>query len=454
LIIECESCKAKFSLDDSRVGPKGVKVKCTKCQNIFVVRREDSEKEPEQAPSEGVWPEEAPPEEAPPEQAWPGEKPPEVPAEEEPSPEVEGPLAEDFELGFEEERPQEGAGEEPFVSFEEPERPEAEKQEPGEFEFSFDEEKPLEEKEEKAPGGEEVPGEFGFGFEEEKPPEAPAEEEPPGKLELGSFEEERPSEGAGEEPSITFGEPEQPEAEKQEPGEFEFSIEEEKPSEPEGKPEPPVGEVEEETIPFSIGGEEEEAVPAGEKKKPLFAEEEEKEPPPEKAFESLRKKGAELKKARRQKLITLIAALVLVAGGAFAYLSGTLDTFFKKAPLPRVPGTLMIEKLEGIFEDNKHFGRVFALEGRIKNTSDESQQIQAVKGIIYNKQGDQVASRTVAPGRIISKEELKTLTKAEILKHFKDLSAGFVPQKGTIPIMVVFTELPSDMDQAKIEVIR
>jgi predicted Zn finger-like uncharacterized protein len=449
MIIECESCKAKFSLDDSRIGPTGVKVKCTKCQNIFVVKREDSEREPEQAPPEqappeGVWPEEAPPEEAPPEQAPPEEKPPEVPAEEKPSLE-----AADFELGFEEERPPEGAGEEPFVSFKEPQRPGAEKQEPGELDFSFDEEKPLEEKEEKAPAGEQAPGGLEFGFEEEKPPEAPAEEEAPGEFELG-FEEKRPSEGAGEEPSITFGEPEQPESEKQEPGEFEFSIEEE-------KPEPPAGEGEEETVPFSIGGEEEEegAVTAAQEKKPLFAEEEEKEPPPEKeAFESLRKKGADLKKARRERLLTLVAALVLVAAGAFLYLSGTLDPLFKKAPPPGLPGTLKIEKLEGIFADNKHFGKVFALEGRIKNTSDESQQIQAVKGVIYNKQGAQVTSRTVAPGRIISKEELKTLTKAEILKHFKDLSGGFVPPKGTIPVMVVFTELPSDMAQAKIEVIR
>jgi hypothetical protein len=110
--------------------------------------------------------------------------------------------------------------------------------------------------------------------------------------------------------------------------------------------------------------------------------------------------------------------------------------------------------LEGLFEDNKHFGKVFALEGRIKNTSEEPQQIQAVKGIIYNNEGVQVASRLVSPGRIVSKEELKTLSKEDLRKHFQEVSGGSVPPKGTIPIMVVFTELPSGMEKAELEVIR
>ena len=37
MIIECDQCNTTFRLDDSRISPNGVKVRCTKCQNVFVV---------------------------------------------------------------------------------------------------------------------------------------------------------------------------------------------------------------------------------------------------------------------------------------------------------------------------------------------------------------------------------------------------------------------------------
>lgn len=38
MVIQCDHCQAKFKLDDSKVGPKGVKVRCTKCKEVFVVK--------------------------------------------------------------------------------------------------------------------------------------------------------------------------------------------------------------------------------------------------------------------------------------------------------------------------------------------------------------------------------------------------------------------------------
>lgn len=37
MIIQCDECKAKFKLDDSKVKPEGVKVKCRKCNHVFFV---------------------------------------------------------------------------------------------------------------------------------------------------------------------------------------------------------------------------------------------------------------------------------------------------------------------------------------------------------------------------------------------------------------------------------
>ena len=40
MVIQCDKCQSKFKLDDSKVTEKGVKVRCTKCKNIFTVKKE------------------------------------------------------------------------------------------------------------------------------------------------------------------------------------------------------------------------------------------------------------------------------------------------------------------------------------------------------------------------------------------------------------------------------
>jgi len=39
LVIACPSCKSRFNLDGDKIGPAGVKVRCTKCSTLFMVRR-------------------------------------------------------------------------------------------------------------------------------------------------------------------------------------------------------------------------------------------------------------------------------------------------------------------------------------------------------------------------------------------------------------------------------
>lgn len=40
MVVQCEQCRTRFRLDDSKVGDKGVKVRCSKCRHIFLVRPE------------------------------------------------------------------------------------------------------------------------------------------------------------------------------------------------------------------------------------------------------------------------------------------------------------------------------------------------------------------------------------------------------------------------------
>ncbi len=37
MIVQCERCEAKYNLEDSKITPEGVKVRCAKCQHIFAV---------------------------------------------------------------------------------------------------------------------------------------------------------------------------------------------------------------------------------------------------------------------------------------------------------------------------------------------------------------------------------------------------------------------------------
>jgi len=53
MIIQCEQCRTKFRLDDSRVKDAGVKVRCAKCKHIFTVRKELADIPQEIAPQAG-----------------------------------------------------------------------------------------------------------------------------------------------------------------------------------------------------------------------------------------------------------------------------------------------------------------------------------------------------------------------------------------------------------------
>lgn len=43
MIVRCEQCATRFRLDDAKVGEQGVKVRCSKCRFVFVVKKERQE---------------------------------------------------------------------------------------------------------------------------------------------------------------------------------------------------------------------------------------------------------------------------------------------------------------------------------------------------------------------------------------------------------------------------
>lgn len=222
MIIQCDQCNTKFRLDDAKVPDNGVKVRCAKCKNIFLVQKEVPPEEPDfdlllsglgtqidegqagvsdkesEAPSEGGGKEEQVTAEAP------------ETSEKEPD---ETPAAETAQHGGTED-----FGEDFFSSGEEPTPMEVDAPEPGEYQFGempsgFEESAGLPEgpgKEREEPTFGEYPFEGGADttLSAESEPPAPAEAETD-EFDFGSFDlgpEETSTTGDGETSGATAGE--------------------------------------------------------------------------------------------------------------------------------------------------------------------------------------------------------------------------------------------------------
>lgn len=46
MIVECSNCHTKYNVDEKRIPPDGVKVKCHKCQHVISIKREESVPQP------------------------------------------------------------------------------------------------------------------------------------------------------------------------------------------------------------------------------------------------------------------------------------------------------------------------------------------------------------------------------------------------------------------------
>lgn len=312
-----------------------------------------------------------------------------------------------------------------------PEMP-AEKQE---FDFSTFS-APSEEKEE-APFG------FGGGFEEE-----PKKEETGfsfGGMGVGKQKEEE-KEAATEWGAMSYGEVSLPGAEaaayKAEDatfGEFEFketpgfeAPHEETPVPPASAPSPPAeGKVAFEGEAPEKGDFAEEKFPKGFEEE-LFAGEAKKE-----------KKGFSLK----------TALLVIAACAVIAIPLWYLWSKYTSAQT----GEIALAELNGYYTQNAEAGNIFVITGRAINNTNKARSFFQVKGILFNKKGENVAQKEVFCGNIFSVKEIATLPRAKIEADLKNKvgsslsNINLAPGK-SVPFMIVFFDLPAEMNEFSVEV--
>jgi pilus assembly protein FimV len=173
------------------------------------------------------------------------------------------------------------------------------------------------------------------------------------------------------------------------------------------------------------------------------------------------------KKKRLSMPVLIVLVVVLLAGAGY----GTL-TFLNSKNI-RIPfisdmlfelqvedaGNLMITPLgvNGKFVENTKTGQLYVITGRVKNDYSHNRRFIKVAGKLFTK--DKVAAKTatVFCGNFLSDIELSNFDLAAINKRlmnrYGDKKANLIIKPGQmIPFMIVFSNLPNNLDEFSVEV--
>ena len=467
MIIQCDKCATKFRLDDSRITPSGVKVRCTKCDNVFIVTPPPPPEEVQVEELFGVVPGMDD------KTARPASGGLQAKAQPPKQKEDDKHLAFDFDS--------EVTREDIFKT------PESAPHQDDGKDFGFGQGLPPEQKSEE--GKKFSLDDLDFSFSEDHSNEKKDKEDSWG----ASEEEDDPFSGAFDKPLASEDDVNTEEASGSgintgamvDRSDFDFdnlAAESPKPSTAWPEEENEANETEplkpataENVIPFS--GAASAYTKEGKTPAPVMSgadELEEKEE--EEAFKTILSKTVEKDepfsfeapdeeeeeeedlraphRAGQPRMGLIIAALVIVLGGGLIYFTGVIDKLTHILTAPAEIKVVEIESIKGSYEENKNFGKLFVIDARIKNITDAPQEIKAATGVIYNDGGDKIAERSVSPGRILSIDDVRNLQREELERAFRDPSGGIIPARGSVPVMVLFIEVPKGLSEFGLDIVR
>ncbi len=168
----------------------------------------------------------------------------------------------------------------------------------------------------------------------------------------------------------------------------------------------------------------------------------------------------------------VLLIMVLVGGGAYAAYT-VLESLNIKIPFLESlkgavtseatdPGNVRASLLEGLisgeFVSNNSLGRLFVIKGKLRNDYPEARNFIRVKGILYLKDGKVAQDRIVYCGNVLSDTDLQVLDKETINEklgnRFGDNKSNFrVPSGKVLPFMVVFSDIPHEVGEFSVEVV-
>ncbi len=169
---------------------------------------------------------------------------------------------------------------------------------------------------------------------------------------------------------------------------------------------------------------------------------------------------AKKKTARRNPLMVALLILVfLLAAGYWAY-----STYFSEGFDPEKVLTLFSSnedplanlenaemKMHYYYVMNQQLGKVLVLEGAVINHSSIEKGRIKVRLSLYDKSGKEIGNSESYCGNVLELPELETLSKAEITKRLsleagKKFDNAHIKPNGSIPYMVVVFSVPDETD--------
>ena len=172
-------------------------------------------------------------------------------------------------------------------------------------------------------------------------------------------------------------------------------------------------------------------------------------------------------KKSRVGLIILIIAFIIVAGAAsIVYFAPQLipdSLSFLKMPEKKALNDLGVRRLSfkgvtGSFINTAQSGQLFVVKGTVTNDYSKPRSFILVKASILDDKGQVVRSKRAYAGNTFSEEELKRLPFHEIEKAMKnprgkDGANVNIAPGSSVPFMIVFKDLPSDLSEFTVEAV-
>jgi len=168
----------------------------------------------------------------------------------------------------------------------------------------------------------------------------------------------------------------------------------------------------------------------------------------------MRKKGV-------SSLLLVILILAILGGGAYGawiFLDKPkvtipyISDFLK--PKAQDLGNLKITPfdIKSSFVDSPKNGRLFVITGRVKNSYPDTRNFIKVVGRLYTKGKKLTKTETIYSGNILSKQDLSNLELNVIKKRLTNKTVVKVEPGKVLPFMLVFNNLPGDLDEFTVEV--
>ncbi len=148
--------------------------------------------------------------------------------------------------------------------------------------------------------------------------------------------------------------------------------------------------------------------------------------------------------------IAIVIIVLAIAGGVVYMKTRPESPLMVPPPLER---TIEIKSTKGYYVLNKEGTRFFVIETMVRNMSDGPVKIKGVRGMVMDSSGREMARKTVSPGRVVSRGDLRQLPVKTLLRSFRDTSEATMPKRAVIPTMVIFPDLPGSVAEYEVDIL-